>query len=37
MKGGSFVGPDGTPLPGEDDIKSLMQRCWKWTEIVLER
>ncbi|RJE26309.1 hypothetical protein PHISCL_01378 [Aspergillus sclerotialis] len=37
MKGGNFVGPDGTPLAGQDDLKSLMERCWRWTEIVLER
>lgn len=37
MKGGNFVGPDGTPLPGQDEIKALLHRCWTWTEIVLER
>lgn len=37
MKEGNFVGPDGKPLAGQDDLKSLMERCWRWTEIVLER
>ncbi|KAL4896485.1 hypothetical protein BDV59DRAFT_170761 [Aspergillus ambiguus] len=37
MKDGNFVGPDGTPLAGQEGIKTLMHRCWRWTEIVLER
>ncbi|KAJ5647664.1 hypothetical protein N7490_004036 [Penicillium lividum] len=37
MKDGNFVDADGNILPGQDDLKSLMQRCWRWTEIVLER
>ncbi|KAJ6092998.1 hypothetical protein N7486_008287 [Penicillium sp. IBT 16267x] len=37
MKDGNFVDSEGNILPGQDDIKSLMQRCWRWTEIVLER
>lgn len=37
MKDGNFVGPDGAPLAGQDELKALMDRCWKWTEIVLER
>lgn len=37
MKEGNFVGSDGAPLAGQDDLKSLMERCWRWTEIVLER
>lgn len=37
MQDGNFVGPDGTPLAGQEGLKYLMERCWKWTEIVLER
>ncbi|KAJ5760187.1 UPF0662 protein [Penicillium odoratum] len=37
MKDGNFVDADGNILPGQDDLRSLMQRCWRWTEIVLER
>ncbi|KAE8148165.1 hypothetical protein BDV25DRAFT_158891 [Aspergillus avenaceus] len=34
---GKFVGPDGQPLPGHDHAKILLERCWLWTEKVLER
>ncbi|KAJ5084411.1 hypothetical protein NUU61_008990 [Penicillium alfredii] len=37
QKDGNFVDADGNILAGQDDLKSLIQRCWKWTEIVLER
>lgn len=37
MKDGNFVDAEGNVLAGQDDIKALMQRCWRWTEIVLER
>ncbi|KAJ5536926.1 hypothetical protein N7513_010112 [Penicillium frequentans] len=37
MKDGNFVDSEGNILPGQDDVKSLMERCWRWTEIVLER
>lgn len=37
MKDGNFVDSEGNVLPGQDDVKSLMERCWRWTEIVLER
>jgi len=37
LKDGKFVGPDGQPLQGQDSLKGLLERCWKWTEIVLER
>lgn len=37
MKEGDFVASDGTPLAGQNGLKLLMERCWKWTEIVLER
>ncbi|KAJ5947106.1 hypothetical protein N7466_000121 [Penicillium verhagenii] len=37
MKDGNFVDDEGNILPGQDDIKSLMERCWRWTETVLER
>ncbi|KAJ5321171.1 hypothetical protein N7476_004173 [Penicillium atrosanguineum] len=37
QKDGNFVDADGTPFAGQDDLKSLMYRCWRWTELVLER
>jgi len=37
MKDGNFVDADGKPLAGQDELKALMRRCWRWTEIVLER
>ncbi|CAI7574526.1 hypothetical protein N7533_002666 [Penicillium manginii] len=37
QKDGNFVDADGNPLAGQDELKSLIQRCWRWTEIVLER
>ncbi|XHG05326.1 hypothetical protein AWENTII_008559 [Aspergillus wentii] len=36
-KDGNFVGSDGSPLAGQESLKSLMYRCWRWTELVLER
>ncbi|RAK88155.1 hypothetical protein BO79DRAFT_196266 [Aspergillus costaricaensis CBS 115574] len=38
MKDGQFVDAEGVPLSGaQGDVKLLMERCWLWTEIVLER
>ncbi|EQL33143.1 hypothetical protein, variant [Blastomyces dermatitidis ATCC 26199] len=37
MKGGNFVGPDGSIPEGQEIVKALLDRCWKWSEIVLER
>lgn len=37
LKDGHFVGADGAPLQGQDSLKGLLERCWRWTEIVLER
>ncbi|EAW08050.1 uncharacterized protein ACLA_027750 [Aspergillus clavatus NRRL 1] len=37
MKDGQFAGADGKPLEGQDGVKQLLERCWRWTEIVLER
>lgn len=37
LKDGKFVDADGNVQAGSDDLKSLMERCWRWTEIVLER
>lgn len=38
MKDGQFVDAEGVPLSGaQEDVKLLMERCWLWTEIVLER
>lgn len=28
---------EGNVLTGQDEVNSLKQRCWRWTEIVLER
>ncbi|CAI7652403.1 unnamed protein product [Penicillium bialowiezense] len=36
-KDGNFVDTEGNILAGQDEVKSLMSRCWRWTEIVLER
>ncbi|KAJ5694157.1 hypothetical protein N7455_002927 [Penicillium solitum] len=36
-KDGNFVDEEGNVLAGQDDLKSLIHRCWRWTEIVLER
>ncbi|KAJ5996611.1 hypothetical protein N7499_007070 [Penicillium canescens] len=36
-KDGNFVDAEGNILAGQDRLKSLMHRCWRWTEIVLER
>ncbi|KAF7631747.1 hypothetical protein F9C07_2277024 [Aspergillus flavus] len=37
LKDGNFVGADGEPLPGQENVKGLLERCWMWTEIVLQR
>ncbi|GLI72232.1 hypothetical protein PoHVEF18_000402 [Penicillium ochrochloron] len=37
QKDGKFVDAEGNVQAGSDDLKSLMDRCWRWTEIVLER
>ncbi|OJI90431.1 hypothetical protein ASPTUDRAFT_114388 [Aspergillus tubingensis CBS 134.48] len=38
MKDGKFVDAEGVPLSGaQEDVKLLLERCWLWTEIVLER
>jgi hypothetical protein len=37
MKDGNFVDAEGNALAGQDEVKSLIHRCWRWTEIVLER
>ncbi|KAJ5208231.1 hypothetical protein N7449_002610 [Penicillium cf. viridicatum] len=36
-KDDNFVDEEGNILAGQDDLKSLIHRCWRWTEIVLER
>ncbi|KXG45303.1 Uncharacterized protein family UPF0662 [Penicillium griseofulvum] len=36
-KDGNFVDAEGNVLPGQEELKSLFHRCWRWTEIVLER
>ncbi|KAJ5083724.1 UPF0662 protein [Penicillium angulare] len=37
MKDGNFVDADGNVLPSQENVKTLMDRCWRWTETVLER
>ncbi|EPS27647.1 UPF0662 protein [Penicillium oxalicum] len=37
LKDGKFVDAEGKILAGSDNLKYLMERCWRWTEIVLER
>ncbi|OOF97023.1 hypothetical protein ASPCADRAFT_205819 [Aspergillus carbonarius ITEM 5010] len=38
MKDGKFVNAEGAPLPGaQEDVLLLKERCWIWTELVLER
>lgn len=37
QKDGNFVDASGNILAGQEDLKSLMERCWRWTDIVLER
>ena len=37
LKDDKFVGPDGKPLKGQESLRYLLERCWRWTEIVLER
>ncbi|KAJ5959725.1 uncharacterized protein N7479_006875 [Penicillium vulpinum] len=36
-KDGNFVDDEGNVPAGQDELKSLMHRCWRWTEMVLER
>ncbi|KGO76817.1 Uncharacterized protein family UPF0662 [Penicillium italicum] len=36
-KEGNFVDDKGNVLAGQDGLKALIHRCWRWTEIVLER
>ncbi|KAL4741750.1 hypothetical protein BDV11DRAFT_52853 [Aspergillus similis] len=37
MKDGNFVDANGSVLDNQEEVKLLLQRCWRWTEIVLER
>lgn len=34
---GKFVGPDGQPANGSDEVSELLHRCQRWFEVVLER
>jgi uncharacterized phage infection (PIP) family protein YhgE len=36
-KDGTFVDASGNPLPNQEDVKMLLHRCWRWSDIVLER
>ena len=37
MVDGKFIGADGTVPPGQEIVDSLLDRCFLWSEIVLER
>lgn len=37
MRDGNFVSPDGSIPDGQSIVKGLLERCQKWSEIVLER
>ncbi|KAJ0420615.1 hypothetical protein BJY00DRAFT_130273 [Aspergillus carlsbadensis] len=36
-KDGTFVDASGNPLSNQEDVKLLLHRCWRWSDIVLER
>ncbi|KAJ5582171.1 hypothetical protein N7535_000791 [Penicillium sp. DV-2018c] len=33
QKDGNFVDADGNILAGQDDAKSLIDKCWRWTDL----
>ncbi|KAL4781896.1 hypothetical protein BJX76DRAFT_334185 [Aspergillus varians] len=37
MKDGNFVDSNGNPFDNQQDVKLLLHRCWRWTDMVLER
>lgn len=37
MKDGHFLGADGTIPEGQDIVKGLLERCLRWSDIVLDR
>ena len=37
LQDGNFVSQDGPVLEGQEVVKDLLDRCWKWSELVLER
>lgn len=37
MRDGDFVTSDGSIPQGQEIVKTLLDRCLKWSEIVLER
>jgi hypothetical protein len=37
MKERNFVGADGTIPEGQGIVKGLLERCFRWSEIVLDR
>ncbi|KAL4956942.1 hypothetical protein BDW69DRAFT_191996 [Aspergillus filifer] len=37
MIDGNFVDSTGKPHENQEEVKQLLHRCWRWTEIVLER
>ncbi|KAF6817980.1 hypothetical protein CSOJ01_02117 [Colletotrichum sojae] len=36
-KDGKFVGPEGNEPAGSDEVSELLEKCLKWSDIVLER
>ena len=37
MVDGKFLGEDSTAPAGQDIVKGLLERCFLWSEIVLQR
>lgn len=37
MKDGKFLGENGSVPAGQDIVTGLLERCLKWSYIVLER
>ena len=37
MKDGNFVTSDGSIPQGQEIVKTLLERCLKWSEIVIAR
>lgn len=37
MVDGKFIGADGTVPTGQEIVDTLLDRCFLWSEIVLER
>lgn len=37
MKDGKFLAPDGSVPSGQELVAGLLERCFKWVEIVLDQ